>query len=285
MGLSAAGREQEEVCKPMAYIFALANQKGGVGKTTTAVNLSAFLAQAGFRVLLVDDDPQGNATTSLGVAKGSLQSTLYEALLEQLPLDRVVVPTGRPGLDLVPANLQLAGATVELLSIDHRERRLALALRPCQDLYDFVCIDCPPSLGVLTVNALVAADGVLVPLQCEYLAMEGLAQLLGTIRRIQAGLNPRLHLIGVLMTMFDRRTRLSVEIVQEVQRHLPGRVFATLIPRNIRIGEAPSHGRTIWEYDASSPGALSYRLLGREFLARVGMALPAEQEEETHVGA
>lgn len=264
----------------MAYIFALANQKGGVGKTTTAVNLSAFLSRSGFRVLLVDGDPQGNATTSLGVNKDALAGTLYEALLEQTPLDQVVIPTGRPGLDLVPATLRLAGATVELLNTDHRERRLAQVLRPWQELYDFVCIDCPPSLGVLTVNALTAADGVLVPLQCEYLAMEGLAQLLGTIRRIQAGLNPRLHLIGVLMTMFDRRTRLSVEIVQEVQRHLPGRVFATLIPRTIRIGEAPSHGQTIWEYDASSPGALSYRLLGREFLARVGVPLPPEQKEE-----
>ncbi|MGB9724291.1 MAG: ParA family protein [Chloroflexia bacterium] len=263
----------------MAYTFALANQKGGVGKTTTAVNLSAFLARQGYRVLLVDDDSQGNATTSLGIEKGSLQATLYEALLDHLPLEQVIIPTGRAGLDLVPSTLQLAGATVELFGQKDREYRLARALRPCQEIYDFICIDSPPSLGLLTVNALVAAQGVLIPLQCEYLAMEGLAQLLGTIRRIQEHLNPRLHLIGIVMTMFDRRTRLALEIVQEVQRHLPGRVFATLIPRNVRLGEAPSHGQTIWEYDPLSPGATAFRLLGREFLARLGMALP-EQEEE-----
>ncbi len=262
----------------MAYTFALANQKGGVGKTTTAVHLSAFLAQQGYRVLLVDDDSQGNATTSLGIEKSTLRATLYEVLLDHLPLEQVIRPTGRAGLDLVPATLQLAGATVELLGRQDREYRLARALRPCQEIYDFICIDSPPSLGLLTVNALVAAQGVLIPLQCEYLAMEGLAQLLGTIRRIQERLNPRLHLIGVVMTMFDRRTRLSLEIVQEVQRHLPGRVFATLIPRNIRLSEAPSHGQTIWEYDPLSTGATAFRLLGREFLSRLGLALSAQEE-------
>jgi chromosome partitioning protein len=266
----------------MAYIFTLANQKGGVGKTTTAVNLSAFLARQGYRVLLVDADPQGNTTTSLGVAKGNLRTTLYEALLDHLPLDRVVVPTGRARLDLVPATLQLAGVTVELLSQDGREHRLAQVLKPYQELYDFVCIDAPPALGLLTVNALVAAQGVLIPLQCEYLAMEGLAQLLGTVRRIQEHLNPQLHLIGILMTMFDQRTRLSLEIVLEVQRHLPGRIFTTVIPRNIRLGEAPSHGRTIWEYDPQCQGAVAYGLLGREFLARLGMEMPSGQQEGAH---
>lgn len=255
----------------MAYTFALANQKGGVGKTTTAVNLSAFLAQAGFRVLLVDGDPQGNATTSLGVAKQGLRATLYDALLDHRPLDEIIISSGRPGLDLVPATLQLAGATVELLNQEAREQRLAAALLPCQERYDLICIDSPPSLGLLTVNALVAAEGLVIPLQCEYLAMEGLAQLLGTVRLIQQQLNPALYLIGVVMTMFDRRTRLSLEIVQEVQRHLPGRVFTSLIPRNIRLGEAPSHGQTIWEYDGHSPAAMAYTLLGREFLARLGM--------------
>jgi chromosome partitioning protein len=268
----------------MAYTFVLANQKGGVGKTTTAVNLSAFLAQAGYRVLLVDGDPQGNATTSLGVDKNALPVTLYEALLDHVPLEVVIREVGRQGLDLVPATLQLAGATVELLTQPNREARLAQALLPCQDRYDFICIDSPPSLGVLTVNALVAASGVLIPLQCEYLAMEGLAQLLGTVRLIQEQLNPHLHLVGVVMTMFDRRTRLSLEIVQEVQRHLPGRVFTALIPRNIRLGEAPSHGLTIYEYDSSSPGAMAYRLLGREFLARLGMEVLSPHEEVAHGG-
>lgn len=267
----------------MAYIFALANQKGGVGKTATAVQLSAFLAHCGFRVLLVDGDPQGNATTHLGIVKANLQASLYEAMVGQLPLDRVVVPTGRPGLDLVPATMQLAGATIELLDRDGREHSLSNVLQVYQDLYDFVCIDSPPSLGLLTVNALVAAEGVLIPLQCEYLAMEGLAQLLDTVSRIQDHLNPPLHLVGVVMTMFDRRTRLSVEVVREVQRYLPGQVLSTLIPRNVRVGEAPSFGQTIWEYDPRCQGAIAYRLLGREFLSRLGVAVPSSQEEGVRV--
>jgi chromosome partitioning protein len=268
----------------MAYTFALANQKGGVGKTTTAVNLGAFLAQAGYRVLLVDDDPQGNATTSLGVDKAGLKVSLYEALLDNVPLEEVIVSAGRPGLDLVPATMDLAGATVELLNEPYREYRLAQVLAPCHERYDFICIDSPPSLGVLTVNALVAAAGVLIPLQCEYLAMEGLAQLLGTVRLVQEQLNPGLYLVGIVMTMFDRRTRLSLEIVQEVQRYLPGRVFSALIPRNIRLGEAPSHGQTIWEYEASSTAAMAYRLLGREFLSRLGVDVSSPQQEGTHDG-
>jgi chromosome partitioning protein len=255
-------------------MFTLANQKGGVGKTTTAVNLSAFLSEQGHRVLLVDADPQGNATTSLGIDKQALSSTLYDALLREVPLDQVIVPAGRDSLDLVPATLQLAGSTVELLQQKNREYRLAQLLQPCREVYDFICIDSPPSLGLLTVNALAAAQGVMIPLQCEYLAMEGLAQLMGTIRRVQEILNPKLHLIGIVMTMFDRRTRLSVEVVREVQRYLPGRVFSTLIPRNVRLGEAPSFGKTIWEYDGRSRGAISYRLLGREFLSRLGLAVP-----------
>jgi chromosome partitioning protein len=269
----------------MGYTFTVANQKGGVGKTTTAVHLSAFLAKRGYRVLLVDGDPQGNATTSLGISKSALQATLYEALLDHLPLDRVILPTGRAGLDLVPSTIQLAGATVELLGQEGREQRLEQVLRPCREIYDFICIDAPPSLGLLTVNALVASQGVLIPLQCEYLAMEGLSQLLGTVRRIQERLNPRLHLIGIVMTMYDGRTRLSLEVVQEMQRHLPGRVFHTLIPRTVRLGEAPSHGRTIWEYDAHSSGALAYEQFGLEFLARLGLVRGSHAGEAGHVGA
>jgi len=256
--------------------FALANQKGGVGKTATAVSLSDFLSRAGYRVLLVDGDPQGNATTSLGIDKGALEVSLYNALLDNVPLAEIIIPTGRPRLDLAPATLHLAGATVELPGCTDRETRLAQALAPLRERYDFICIDSPPSLGILTVNALAAAEGVLIPLQCEYLAMEGLAQLLNTVRLIREQINPGLYLIGIVMTMFDRRTRLSIEIVHEVQRHFPGRVFTALIPRNVRVGEAPSHGKTIWEYDASSRGAISYRLLGREFLGRLGIELPAE---------
>ncbi|MBN1483427.1 MAG: ParA family protein [Chloroflexia bacterium] len=265
----------------MAYILTLANQKGGVGKTTTAVNLSAFLADQGYSVLLVDADPQGNATTSLGLVKTALPATLYEAMLGQLPLDHVIVPSGRSGLYLVPSTLQLAGVTVELLQQQERERRLARLLQPHSESYDFICIDSPPSLGLLTVNALVAAAGVLIPLQCEYLAMEGLAQLLGTVERVRQHLNPGLHLIGILMTMFDRRTRLSLEVLQEVQRHLPGKMFNALIPRNVRLGEAPSHGMTIWEYDQQCQGAMAYQLLGREFLGRLGISsAPAQQHKE-----
>jgi chromosome partitioning protein len=250
-------------------IFALANQKGGVGKTTTTVNLAGELARRGGRVLLIDCDPQGNATTSLGIVKAKLQATAYDLLMGHATLEQVVVDTGRPRLALVPADQDLAGAEVELSSAAERERRLERALAAGQG-YDWVLMDCPPSLGLLTLNALCAADGVLIPLQCEYLALEGLAQLKGTIDRVQIGLNPGLHIAGVLMTMYDGRTNLAQQVVEEVRRFFPQRVFTTLIPRSIRLSEAPSYGQLISEYDPQSRGAQAYSALAQELVDRFG---------------
>lgn len=251
-----------------ARIIALANQKGGVGKTTTAVNLAGDLARRGMRVLLVDCDPQGNATTSLGIAKGTLQATTYDWLIEPATAARAIVSTGRERLDLAPADQDLAGAAVELTSAERRERRLAEALTPLRSRYDFVLIDCPPSLGLLTLNALRAADSVLIPLQCEYLALEGLAQLKSTLDRVREGLNPALRILGVVMTMYDGRTNLAQQVVDEVQRHFPRLIFRTLIPRSVRLSEAPSHGKLINEYDPQSRGALAYAALTEELLRR-----------------
>lgn len=250
------------------YILALANQKGGVGKTTTAVNLAGELASRGRQVLLVDCDPQGNATTSLGIPKRDLRYSTYEAIVGVAGLDRAIRSTGRAGLDIVPANEHLAGAMVELVAAERREWRLADALGQVVG-YDWMLIDCPPSLGLLTLNALCAAHGVIIPLQCEYLALEGLAQLKGTIDRVREHLNPRLTIVGVVMTMFDGRTNLAQQVVEEVRRYFPQRIFNTLIPRSVRISEAPSYGRTIAEYDPSSRGARAYAALADEVLRRV----------------
>ncbi len=250
------------------YVLALANQKGGVGKTTTAVNLAGELASRGQQVLLVDCDPQGNATTSLGVAKRDLRFSTYEVLVGIAGLDRSIRSTGRDGLDIVPANEHLAGAMIELVSAERREWRLADALSQVVG-YDWVVLDCPPSLGLLTLNALCAARGVIVPLQCEYLALEGLAQLKGTIDRVRDHLNPRLTIVGVVMTMFDGRTNLAQQVVEEVRRYFPQRIFNTLIPRSVRISEAPSYGRTIAEYDPSSRGAQAYAAFADEVLRRI----------------
>jgi chromosome partitioning protein len=219
-------------------------------------------------VLLIDADPQGNATTSLGIAKAALPATAYDLLMEPASAPRAIVATGREQLDLVPADQDLAGAAVELAGAERRERRLAEALAPLGARYDYMLIDCPPSLGLLTLNALRAADSVIIPLQCEYLALEGLAQLKATLDRVREGLNPALRILGVVMTMYDGRTNLAQQVVDEVQRHFPRLIFRTLIPRSVRLSEAPSHGKLISEYDPQSRGALAYAALAEELLRR-----------------
>jgi chromosome partitioning protein len=254
-----------------AVIVALANQKGGVGKTTTAVNAAVSLARQGYRVLLVDVDPQGNATSSLGVDKGHLLHTVYDVLVDQLPLARAVAVTDRPLLDLVASTPELAGAEIELVDASGRERRLAQALAAVVDRYHIVLIDCPPSLGLLTVNALTAAHSVVVPIQCEFLALEGVGQLITTIDLVKRGLNPTLDVAGVLMTMYDARTRLSAHVVEEVRRYFPHRIFNAIVPRSIRLAEAPSYGQAIAEYDPGSRGAQAYDAFVGELIDRLGL--------------
>ena len=251
----------------MARIYAIANQKGGVGKTTTVVNLSAYLAGSGRRVLVVDLDPQANATSALGFDKNQMKPSTYELLLDQAPVGDVRLRHDEFGLDLLPSHPALAGAEIELVQAIGREYRLQRALQETADEYDYILIDSPPSLGLLTINALTAArDGVLIPVQCEYLPLEGLSQLTKTIQLVQEYLNPALHIRGVMMTMYDSRTNLSRQVVEEVRRHFPNKVFRTIIPRNVRLSEAPSFGRPINFYAPQSPGAVAYRLLTMELL-------------------
>ena len=252
----------------MPIIYALANQKGGVGKTTTAVNLGAYLAKEGQRVLLVDIDPQSNATSSLGVDKQSVSLSTYDLLVQDVPMEQLTRPTERERLDLAPASPNLAGATVELVEIPHREFRLRTALTRLDEAYDYVLIDSPPSLGILTVNALTAAtDGVIIPVQCEYLALEGLSQLASVLRLVRQSLNPDLMLRGLVMTMYDARTNLSQQVVEEARRHFQKRVFDTVIPRSVRLSEAPSFGVPILVHAPRSAGAKAYAALTQELLA------------------
>ncbi len=247
-------------------ILAIANQKGGVGKTTTAINLGAGLGALERRVLLVDCDPQGNATRGLG-AKAA-PPHLYHALSGEVPVSAAIRPSGFPNLDLVPSQRDLVGIEVELVGESGWEQRLKGVLAEVADRYDTILVDCPPSLGHLTINALTAADGILVPLQCEYFALEGISELLATVERVQGGLNPGLQIAGILLTMYDDRTNLSKDVAEEIRSHFAGKVYETVVPRNIRLAEAPSHGLPIFQYDIKSRGSEAYLALAREFLRR-----------------
>lgn len=250
----------------MGKIISIANQKGGVGKTTTAVNLSASLAVAEKKVLLIDFDPQGNATSGLGVEKEKVGFTVYHALIGKIKAEDVIRHTVVPYLQLMPSNADLIGAEIELVDVGGREFRLKEAIKDIVSRYEYVFIDCPPSLGLLTVNALVASDSVIIPLQCEYYALEGIGQLLKTVRMIRQALNPSLSIEGILLTMFDSRTSISHQVEREVREHFNTKVFKTIIPRNVRLSEAPSFGKPVLLYDIKSKGAYSYLQLAREFL-------------------
>jgi chromosome partitioning protein len=258
----------------MGQTIACANQKGGVGKTTTVVNLATYLALAGDRVLVIDLDPQGNATSGFGIDKTRVEHSVYDGIVDSIDLSELIVPTMVPGLDLIPSSLALAGAEVELAVLDHRERRLAHAIGSTAAAYEYVLLDCPPSLGLLTVNALTAADAVFIPIQCEYYALEGLSQLIATVNLVRDNLNPDLAIKGVVLTMFDARTNLSTEVVAEVRRHLGASVYRTVIPRSVRLSEAPSHGLPIALYSPDSKGADAYRELSLEFRSARGSRSP-----------
>jgi len=247
-------------------IIAIANQKGGVGKTTTSVNLSACLAYLGKKVLLVDIDPQGNASSGVGVNKGEVQQCIYDVLIDDVSVKDTILETKVENLHIVPATISLAGAEIELVSTISREVRLKRALQEVQSLYDYIVIDCPPSLGLLTINSLTAADAIIIPVQCEFYALEGLSQLLSTIRLVQKHLNKNLAIDGVLLTMFDARTNLGIQVIEEVKKYFQDKVYKTIIPRNVRLSEAPSHGEPIIIYDPKSRGAEVYLELAKEVI-------------------
>ena len=252
----------------MAQIISVANQKGGVGKTTTTVNLGACLASLGKRVLLVDMDAQGNATSGVGIRKPDVTQDIYDVLVNELPIAEATLVTEHENLSIVPATLQLAGAEIELTSMMARESRLKGSLAEVNDQYDYILIDCPPSLGLLTINSFTASDSILIPVQCEYYALEGLSQLLNTVRLVQKHFNPELEIEGVLLTMYDARTNLGNEVVEEVRKYFREKVYETIIPRNIRLSEAPSHGMPIIDYDPRSRGAEVYQALAKEVVNR-----------------
>jgi len=256
-------------------MLAIVNQKGGVGKTTTAVNLGSALASLGHRVLLVDLDPQGNSTSGVGVSRAALRMSVYDVLIGGDPMFHIIQPTGVERLDLAPSDVRLAGAEVELVPKIAREMKLRNAVRAVREMYELIIVDCPPSLGLLTVNALTAADGCLIPMQCEYYALEGVSSLLTTIELIRRHLNPGLKITGVLLTMVDARTRLSEQVAAEVRRHFGAQVFDTVVPRSVRLAEAPSHGRPISTYAPESKGAVAYLNVAREVVGRIGLGQSA----------
>lgn len=251
----------------MGRIIAVVNQKGGVGKTTTAVNLTAALHELGVKVLLCDFDPQANATSGMGVDKRKIKHSVYDVVIDQVPARDAIVSTQFG--DVLPASSDLAGAAVELIGVEHRERQLDAALNQVKKDYDLIFIDCPPSLELLTLNGLCASDAILVPVQCEYYALEGLSDLMATLRMVKKKMNPRLDIFGVALTMFDGRTNFSTQVAQEVRRHFPGKVFATSIPRNVRLAEAPSHGIPVTAYDRASRGAVAYRAMAEEIKGKL----------------
>ena len=247
--------------------IAIFNQKGGVGKTTTNVNLAACLAIKGKRVLILDIDPQGNTTSGIGIVKKGLKNTAYEILIDdKLEPEKAIMKTGVKNLDIIPASVELAGAEIELVQLEGREKRLKKALEKIKSKYDYIFIDCPPSLGLLTINSLTAVDSVLIPIQCEFYALEGVSQLMSTVEIVKKNLNPDLEIQGVILSMFDGRTNLSIQVVEEVKKHFREKVYMTVIPRNIRLAEAPSHGLPITEYDPKSKGAEAYLEFAEEFL-------------------
>lgn len=251
----------------MSEVIAIINQKGGVGKSTTAINLAACLGDLGKSALVVDFDPQGNATSGFGVDKDTLKNDVYDALMNDVPMEDVIVPSPVKGVDVAPATIQLAGAEIELVSVMARESVLRYVLEHVRETYDYVFLDCPPSLGLLTVNALVAADSLLIPIQCEFYALEGLSKLLESMRMVKGRLNPNLDIFGVVMTMYDVRTTLSRQVVEEVRGYFGDKVFSSIIPRNVKLSEAPSHGLPINLYDPRSKGALAYAELAKEVVA------------------
>ncbi|MGX7099639.1 ParA family protein [Globicatella sanguinis] len=251
----------------MGKMIAVGNQKGGVGKTTTTVNLGAALAALGKKVLIIDSDSQGNATSGLGVERADVINSLYEILVDEIPMESCVLPTSRAGMYIVPSTIQLAAAELELASVPNRESRLKNAVEPLRDQYDYILVDCPPSLGQLSINAFTASDTILIPVQAEYYALEGLSQLLNTIRLVQRSYNPDFRIEGVLLTMLDARTNLGYEVVEEVKKYFQEKVYNTIISRNIRLSEAPSYGQSIIDYDPRSRGAEMYTELAKEVLA------------------
>ncbi|HHU07465.1 MAG TPA: ParA family protein [Clostridiaceae bacterium] len=252
----------------MGYVISVVNQKGGVGKTTTAVNLAAYLAKNGQKTLLIDADPQGNATSGLGIAKKDQKKTTYDVMINGLPMTEAIVETEYRNLSICPANIDLTGAEVELIDIPEREKVLSAALQDVRKIFDYILIDCPPSLGQMTVNALTASDYILIPVQAEYYALEGLEQLLETYSRIKNSSNPSLKFLGIVITMFDARTQLAHQVENEVRNLFPDQVFQTIIPRNVRLSEAPSHGQPIMIYDKRSRGAKAYRALTKEVMRK-----------------